>query len=149
MVKSNALTVEDYLNELPPDRRAVIARVREVILANLPQGYVESVNWGALSYEIPLKDYPNTYNGQPLSYATLAAQKNHYALHLMSVYGDKDQEARLRAGFTQAGLKLDMGKSCVRFKRVEDLPLGVIGEIIAATPPASFMAVYEKNRRKG
>jgi hypothetical protein len=105
------------------------------------------MNWGMISYEISLEVYPSTYNGQPLSYAGLAAQKNHYALYLMAVYGDPAREARLREGFAQAGKKLDMGKSCVRFRRLEDLPLDVIGEVIASTPPDELIATYERSRR--
>jgi hypothetical protein len=148
-MKSKAATVEAYLNELPPDRREVISRVRGVILENLPAGYVEAMNWGMICYEIPLKDYPNTYNGQPQEYAALAAQKNYYALYLMAVYGDPQKEARLREGFAQAGKKLDMGKSCVRFRKLEDLPLEVIAEIIASTSPNDLKALHEKylNRR--
>jgi len=148
MVQSQAKTVEEYLDELPPDRGEVISRVRRVILENLPDGYVESMNWGMISYEIPLKDHPNTYNGQPLAYAALAAQKNYNALYLMGVYGDARKEARLREGFEQAGLKLDMGKSCVRFRKLEDLPLDVIAEIIASLPPQDLIAIYEKHRKR-
>jgi hypothetical protein len=148
MVQSKAKTVEEYLDELPPDRREVISGVRDVIMENLPDGYVESMNWGMISYEIPLKDYPDTYNGQPLSYVGLAAQKNYHALYLMGVYGDARKEALLREGFEKAGLKLDMGKSCVRFHKLESLPLDVIGEIIASLPPKDLIAIYEKHRRR-
>jgi hypothetical protein len=102
-----------------------------------------------ISFEIPLEAYPRTYNGQPLSYAALAAQKNHYALYLMAVYGDPAGEAQLREAFAQAGKKLDMGKSCVRFRKLEDVPLDVIGEIIASTPPDELIATYERSRRAG
>ncbi len=148
MVQSKAKTVEAYLDELPPDRGEVISRVRDVILENLPDGYVESMNWGMITYEIPLEDHPDTYNGQPLAYAGLAAQKNYNALYLMGVYGDPRKEARLREGFERAGLKLNMGKSCVRFHKLKDLPLDVIGEIIASLPPQELIAIYEKHRKK-
>jgi hypothetical protein len=148
MARSSAATVEEYLEELPEERRAVVAAVREAILRGLPGGYSETMNWGMISYEVPLERYPDTYNGQPLSLAALAAQKNHYALYLMCVYGDPEMERRLRDGFQAAGKKLDMGKSCVRFRRLEDLPLDVIEEIVAATPPEAFIARYEANRRR-
>ncbi len=99
-------------------------------------------------WSVPLETYPDTYNGQPLCYAALAAQKNHFALYLMSVYGDPGEAKRLKEGFAKAGKKLDMGKSCVRFRRLEDLPLEVIGEIIAATSPDAFIARCEAARRK-
>ena len=148
MVVSGAATVEEYLHSLPADRRAVVAAVREIVLRHLPAGYRETMNWGMISYEIPLERYPRTYNGQPLSFAALAAQKKHFALYLMAVYGDPALEARLREGFARAGLKLDMGKSCVRFRRLEELPLELIGEVIASTPPSVLIAAYERSRRK-
>ena len=148
MVRSDAPSVEEYLQELPPERRKVISAVREVILQHLPEGYVESMNWGMISYEIPLDRYPDTHNGQPLSYAALAAQKNHYSLYLMSVYGDAEQERWLKEGFKKSGKRLDMGKSCVRFRKLEDLPMHVIEDVIARTTPEQFIALYEASRRK-
>jgi uncharacterized protein DUF1801 len=148
MVQSAARTVAGYLAELPAERRAVIAAVRKVIRRNLPKGYREVMNWGGIAYELPLKRYPNTYNGQPLCYAGLAAQKNYYALYLMGCYGDKRLAQELRDAFRQAGKKLDMGKACVRFKSVDRLPLDAIGRIIAAVPPDKYIAAYEKSRRR-
>jgi hypothetical protein len=101
-----------------------------------------------LNYGIPLTRFANTGNGQPLCYAALAAQKNYCSLYLMSVYGDKKQEARLRDGFTAAGKKLDMGKSCVRFKSADDLPLDVVGEVIAAVPVDKWIEMFEKSRKR-
>ena len=148
MVRSSAATVAEYLDELPPDRRKVISKVRETILAHLPDGYVETMNWGMISYEIPLADYPDTYNKRPLSYAALTAQKRHYSIYLNSVYGDRQQEAWLREGFEKAGKKLDMGKSCVRFRKLENVPLDVIGDVIGSTTPEEFIAIYEASRKK-
>lgn len=148
MVQSKASTVEQYLSELPPDRREVISEVRKTILGHLPEGYVETMNWGAISYEIPLEVYPDTYNGKPLSYAALAAQKNYNALYLMCVYQNPEQEAFLKEGFQKEGRKLDMGKSCVRFRKLENLPLEVIGQVIGSTTPDQFIARYEKSRNK-
>lgn len=148
MAKSGAATVEAYLAELPEDRRAVVSAVRDVVVRNLPQGYRETVGWGMISYELPLARYPDTYNGKPLAYAGLAAQKNHYALYLTCVYQQPGSDARLEEEFRRAGKKLDMGKSCVRFRRLEDLPLEVIGRVVAGTPPEEFIAQYEASRRK-
>jgi len=148
MVQSNASTVQEYLDELPPERREVISEVRETVLANLPEGYVETMNWGMISYEIPLERYPVTYNKQPLAYAALAAQKHRYGLYLMNVYQDEKLDKALKGAFEKAGKKLDMGKSCVRFKKLDDLPLDVIGEIIASTTPQEFIAKYEASRVK-
>jgi hypothetical protein len=146
MVSSTATTVEAYLAELPEKRRAVIAEVRALILRNLPEGYRETMNWGMISYEIPLERYPKTYNGQPLSYVALAAQKNYYALYLMGVYGASAQEQRLRAAYAAAGKKLDLGKSCLRFRSLDDLLPDAISPIIASTPPDVYIAQYEASR---
>ena len=148
MVQSKAETVDQYLEELPPERREVISTVRKAILESLPHGYTESMNWGMISYEIPLEDYPDTYNKQPLNYLALAAQKNHYSLYMMGVYQDPDQETKLKEGFKKAGKKLDMGKSCVRFRKLDDIPLDVIRELIASTPPEMMIARYEESRKK-
>jgi hypothetical protein len=148
MAKSGATTVEGYLQELPEERREVVSAVRGVVLSHLPAGYQETMSWGMISYELPLERYPDTYNGQPLAFAALAAQKNHYSLYLNCVYQDPEGESRLREEFRKAGKKLDMGKSCVRFKKLDDLPLDVIGRVIAGTPPEEFIAGYEAARRK-
>ena len=143
MVRSAAGSADEYLRELPEDRRAVVGAVRELIRMSLPDGYEESVNWGMLTYEIPLARYPETYNGQPVGYVALAAQKNNYALYLMSAYMDAAQEASLADAFAKAGKKLDMGKSCLRFKKLDDLPLDAIGSFIAATPPEKLIELVE------
>ena len=146
-MKSSAKTVDQYLEELPPERRETIARVRESILRSLPEGYQERMNWGMISYEIPLERYPTTYNRQPLSYVALAAQKSYNGLYLMTVYAHQDRAERLRRAFREAGLKLDMGKACVRFRSVEDLPLDVIEALIAETSPDQYIAEYEASRK--
>jgi hypothetical protein len=148
MVQSKAATVAEYLKELPEDRRAAVAAVRKVILKNLPKGYKESMNFGMICYEIPLKRYPDTYNKQPLCYAALASQKNHMAVYLMGVYGSTKLAAWFRAAFEKAGKKLDMGKSCVRFRKLDDLPLDAIGHVIAQVTPEQYIEVYEASRPK-
>ena len=148
MVSSKEITPAAYLSSLPPEHRKVIAAVRSVIKKRLPKGYVETMNFGMLSYEIPLSRYPDTYNKQPLMYLALAAQKNNYALYMTGVSGDKVLMARLAAAYKVAGKKLDMGKSCLRFDRLEDLPLDVIGDIVAATPVERRIAAAEAARRK-
>jgi uncharacterized protein YdhG (YjbR/CyaY superfamily) len=145
MATSKALTVDAYLAELPPERRAVVSQVRDMIRRHIPAGYTEEMAWGVIAYDIPLARYPHTYNGQPLSYVALAAQKNHYALYLMGSYQASDQ-ARIHDAFAKAGKKLDMGKACVRFKKVDDLPLDALGEIIAGVLPDEFIARYEATR---
>ncbi len=148
MVRSNATSVDEYLADLPPERRAVVSALRQVILRHLPDGYVETMNWGMISYEIPLEVYDSTHNGQPLSYAALAAQKNYYSLYLMSVYGNPEREAQLREAFAKAGKKMDMGKSCLRFRNLDQIDLDVIGDIIGGTSPEEWIAIYEQSRRR-
>jgi hypothetical protein len=148
VVRSEAATVEEYLQELLPERKEVVSKVRDIILKNLPQGYSEAMRWGMISYEIPLEDYPETYNGQPLGYLALASQKQKISLYMMGVYQDAKQEAMLKEGFRKAGKKMDVGKSCVRFRKLDDLLLEVVGELIASTPPDKFIALYEKSREK-
>jgi hypothetical protein len=148
MVSSKETTPAAYLASLPPERRKVIAAVRAVVRKHLPKGYVETMNWGMLSYEIPLSRYPDTYNKRPLSYVALAAQKNDYVLYLTNVYGDKALMDRLVAAYKTAGKKLDMGKSCLHFKSLDDLPLDVIGDIVASTPVERRIELAEAARKK-
>jgi Domain of unknown function (DU1801) len=148
MASSRAATVEQYLAELPEERRAVVSAVRDVVLRNLPEGYAEAMAFGMIGYGVPLARYPDTYNGQPLAYAAIAAQKNYYALYLLGAYTDGRQEAEVREAFRAAGKKLDMGKSCIRFKKLDDLPLEALGRIIASTPPDEHIAICEAAHAK-
>lgn len=146
MVSSKAETVADYLAELPDDRRDAISEVRATILDNLPDGYVEAMSWGMICYEVPLDSYPDTYNNKPLMYAALASQKNHMAVYLTTVYGDSETEQDFRERYAATGKKLDMGKSCVRFKSLEQLPLDLIGEVIGGTEVDDFIGIVEAAR---
>lgn len=146
MPRSDAATVDAYLAGLPPERRTVIATVRDAINARLPPGYEERMNWGMISWEVPLSRYPDTYNGQPLSFMALAAQKNHYALYLTWMQGDPQAEAELRRAYAEAGRTPDLGKSCLRFKRLEDLLLPAVLRIVADTPLETCIARHEAGR---
>lgn len=148
MASSKAKTVKDYLAQLPADRRKAIERVRTVVRKNLPAGFEETMNWGMISYEVPLARFPKTYNGQPLGYVALGAQKNYNVIYLMAAYGDKKQLKKLQHAFKNAGKKLDIGKSCVRFKSADDLELGAIGEIVAAYSLEKWLAMYQSARAK-
>lgn len=148
MVSSKETTPAAYLASLPPERRAVIAAVRDVVRQHLPTGYVEAMSWGMLSYEVPLSRCPVTYNKQPLSYVGLAAQKNNYALYLMSAYDGSPLRDRIAAHYAAAGRRLDMGKCCLRFKSLDELPLDLIGEIVGATTVDALIAYYESAPRK-
>lgn len=148
MVSSKETTPAAYLASLPPERRKVIAAVRAVVKKHLPKGYVESMNWGMLAYEIPLSRYPDTYNKQPLMYVALAAQKNNYALYLTSASSNQALMAKLAAAYKTAGRKLDMGKSCLRFKTLEELPLDVIGQLVASIPVDLRIQMAEAAQKK-
>lgn len=148
MVSSKETTPAAYLASLPAERRKVIAAVRAVVKKHLPKGYVETMNWGMLAYEVPLSRYPDTYNKQPLMYLALAAQKNNYALYLSCTSGDKALMGKLAAAYKAAGRKLDMGKGCLRFATLDELPLDVIGEIVASTSVARRIALSEAARTK-
>ncbi len=148
MSAARAKTVGEYLKQLPPDRRKSLSAVRAVVLENLPKGYEEAVGWGAITYAIPLADYPDTYNGQPLCIAALTAGKQYCSIHLMAAYGDSKTRTWLEEQFKKSGKKLDMGKACVRFKTPDDLPLDAIGKVIARVSPKKYIEVYEASRRK-
>ena len=153
-MQSKAETVAEYLLELPPERRAAIEAVRETILANLPEGYEEAMNWGMITYQVPLERYPDTYNQQPLMYAALASQKNHMAVYLTGIYTSDEARQEFEAAYKATGKRMNVGKSCVRFRKLEDLPLELIGQSIAAQEVEEFVAIYEgainsrKARRK-
>ncbi len=147
MVISKAKTVAEYVKSLPPERRAVIAEIRKVFRKNIPAGYVEVMNWGMPGFEIPLSRYPDTYNGQPLAYAGFAAQKHFYAIYLMCIYNNGEQERLLREAFEKRGKKPDMGKCCIRFKKLDDIPLDVIGKLLRMVKPADLIRMYEESRR--
>lgn len=140
-------TVARYLAELPDDRRDAIATVRATILTNLPDGMEEAVEWGMLTYQIPVARSGPTYNGKPLMYAALASHKRHMALYLTDVYIDEARLERFRERYRSTGKRLDMGKSCVRFRSLDDLPLELVGETIGATTVEDFLARAARSRR--
>lgn len=148
-MKTDAATVEDYLAALPPDRRHIVTKIRNAIRKHIPKGYAEAVRWSAITWEVPLSRFPKTRNNQPLAYLAIAAQKNYYTIHLMRAYGDKQELARIQNGFKNAGKKLDMGKACIRFKRLDDLPLDVITDSVARTTPEEWIRIYEDSRSRG
>jgi len=121
--------------------------LRDVIVKNLPAGYVERLDDGMLSYEVPLERYPDTHNRKPLQLAALAARKNHISLYLMAVYADKSTAAWFTGAFAASGHKLRMGKSCVRFRKVADVPVNVIAQAIARVPAKQYIRFYEAARR--
>ena len=146
-MRSEATTVDSYLAGLPADRRAALQAVRDVILANLDSDYAEGMQYGMIGYCVPHSVYPAGYHcdpKQPLPFAGLASQKNHMALYLMCTYGNAEHAAWFRQAWAKTGKKLDMGKSCIRFRKLDDLPLDVIGQAIARVPVKDFIAHYEE-----
>ncbi len=137
---------EEYIESLPDDRREAMRAIREVILANLPAGYEEGMQYGMIGYYVPLERFPDTYNGRTLGLASLASQKNYLSLYLNSVYGDRETERWFKQRFAASGKRLNMGKSCVRFRKLEDVPLDVIGETIARAKMDTFLEHYRAAR---
>lgn len=141
-MKSKATTIEGYLEGLPEDRQDAIRAVRRVILKRLPKGYQEVVQYGMLGYVVPLEKFPAGYlnrKNEPLPYICLASQKNYMSIYMMSVYGEA--EAEFRRQYAATGKRLDMGKCCMRFKKLDDLPLEVIGNAVARYPVSQWVAV--------
>ena len=148
MVSSTAATVEEYIDSLAPDRAETVRAVRRAILDNLPVGYVETMQYGMMAYVIPLERYPHTYNKQPLAPTCLASQKNYLSLYLHSIYMDEAMETWFRAKWEAFGKRLNMGKSCIRFRRIDDLPLDLVGETVARVTVEEFIRGYEACRRR-
>ena len=145
-MQSKATTVEQYLTELTNERREAIEAIRKVILKNLPKGYEEGMQWGIPSYFVPLSAYPAGYNCQPdqsLPFVGLASQKNHMAFYGFCIYMDETLKNRFVEDWKKTGKKLDMGKSCVRFKKLEDVPLKVIGDAVKRVPMKKYIKQYE------
>lgn len=145
-MQSKARTVKEYLASLPDDRRKALEAVRKVIRKNLDKNYEEGMQYGMIGYFVPHSVYPDGYHcdpKQPLPFAGLASQKNHMSIYLMCNYGVPEHESWFRAAWAKTGKKLDMGKSCIRFKKLDDIPLELIGEAIKRVPAKKFIAIYE------
>lgn len=143
---ADPMSVADYLDALPPDRQQALRVVREVALDNLPPGYQECLTFAMIGYVVPLERYPKTYNGQPLLYAALASRKNYMTLHLMAVYGPGEEQ--FRAEYARSGKRLDMGKSCVRFRTLDALALEPVAAALARFSVEDFIAQYEAARAR-
>jgi uncharacterized protein YdhG (YjbR/CyaY superfamily) len=147
-MRSEATSVDLYIAELPDGRRAAIETVRDTVVENLAAGFEEAMNWGMITYQVPLETYPDTYNGQPLMYAALASQKNHMSVYLTAVYSNENSRDAFLDRYRASGKRLDMGKSCVRFRRIDDLPVDLIGETIGSMDVEGFIDNYERSRGK-
>ena len=149
---SSVSTVDEYLASLPEDRRAAIEAVRQVILANLDGGYAEGMSYGMIGYFVPHTVFPPGYHcnpKDPLPFAGLASQKNHMSLYLMSLYmgGDGEEDTWFETEWAKSGKKLDKGKACVRFKKLADLDLRVIGEAVRRMPSPRYIELYQSVRK--
>ena len=145
-MQSKATTVAAYLKELPDDRRKAIKAIRKEIRDHLPKGYKEGMQYGMIGYFVPHRIYPAGYHcdpSQPLPYAHLASQKNHMAIYLFGMYSNPEISDWFIQQWKLSGKKLDMGKSCVRFKKIEDVPLALIGQVIAKVPVKELIREYE------
>jgi uncharacterized protein YdhG (YjbR/CyaY superfamily) len=145
-MRSAADSVDEYLSEVPEARKVALETVRKEILRNLPTAYEEVINWGMITYQVPLATYSDTYNGKPLMYAALASQKNHMALYLTGIYMDEQAKRDFEAKYLATGKKYDVGKSCVRFRKLEDLPLPLIGKAIATYNVNDFVNQVKRLR---
>ncbi len=145
---SKATTVDDYLASLPKDRRDAINAVRKTILKYLDKkGFEEGMQYGMIGYYVPHRVYPPGYHcnpKEPLPFAGLASQKNHMSLYMMGLYGSETELERFQKEWAKTGKRLDMGKACIRFKKVDDLALEVIGEAIKRLPAKKYIEHYEK-----
>ena len=144
-------TVAAYLDSLAPDKRAVIEEARAFVHKHIPKGYAEFMNWGVINWGIPLEEFSNTYNGQPLCYVGLGAQKNYNSLYLMGAYSSSSGEYTspfsqklLADAFKKAGKRLDMGKCCLHFKALDDLELTSVAKVIAMSTPKEYIAYYKR-----
>jgi uncharacterized protein YdhG (YjbR/CyaY superfamily) len=138
-MKSSVSNVDQYLSELPEERRAALETVRQVILNNLPNGYEEVMNWGMITFQVPLSIYPDTYNKKPLMYAAITSQKNHMAVYLTGIYMDEQARREFEDEYRATGKRFDTAKSCVRFRRLEDLPLSLVGKAVSMYSVSDFV----------
>lgn len=145
-------TVEEYIAALPDDRKSAIEKLRNVILKNLPEGYEEQLSYGMIGYVVPLSRYPKGYHakeGEPLPFLSLASQKNHIALYHMGLYGKPElEEWFVKAYAERVPTKLDMGKSCIRFKNPDHIPYDLVAELCHKISVDEFIGSYEDSLKR-
>ena len=139
-------TVADYLASLTPERRVVIEEARTLVHKHISKGYAEFMNWGVINWGIPLEQFSDTYNGQPLCYVGLGAKKNYNSFYLMGAYDGSNGAKLLADAFKKAGKRLDMGKCCLRFKTLDDLELTSVAKLIAMATPRDYSASYTRTK---
>ena len=147
MFDGKSKTVAQFLDALPADRREVANEVLKLVRKNVPKGYEEAMSLGMVTWSVPLSVLPDTYNGQALWYTAFAATKAGFSLYLMSVYGNKEREAGFAAAYKKAGKKLDMGKACLRFKKMDDLLIPAVAGEIKSLPMKKYVEMYRAVRK--
>ena len=151
-MQSLAKTPEEYINELPPDRKEAIQKLRDVILKNLPEGFSEVMSYGMIGYVVPHSIYPKGYHGNPklpLGFMNIASQKNFIAVHHIGLYGSATLTEWFKNEFSKhAKTKLDMGKGCIRFKKPDQIPYDLIGELCGKMTPQEWIDIYESLIKK-
>ena len=149
MVKSRpSLTVDQWLASVPDERKDAIDAVRDVVNQHLPEGYEETVDWGMLAWVVPLATLPDTHNGRPLMLAALGAHTKVMTIYLSAVYSDPEIRSEFETAYKATGKKLDMGGCCVHFKKLDDLPLDVVGDTIARVAVDRYVEHYRSARTK-
>jgi uncharacterized protein YdhG (YjbR/CyaY superfamily) len=148
-MKIEATTPEQYIEQLPEDRKEYISKLRKVILENLPKGFAEEMSYGMIGYVVPKSVYPEGYHANPelpLPFINIASQKNHIAVYHSGIYADKNlMDWFLQEYPKHSKTKLDMGKSCLRFKKTEHIPFELIGELAGKMTVKKWVEIYEKN----
>ena len=142
MVSSDAATVEQYLAELPSERKQDIETLVSLVRKHLPKGFDEVMAWGMIGYQVPLEVSGPTYNKQPIGPVAIASQKNHISLYLLSIYASEQLTDEFKRRWQQSGKKLDMGKSCIRFKSLEQADLETIAWAVGLLDPVQFTRMY-------
>lgn len=140
--------MNEWLASVPAERKEAINTVRDAVNKHLPQGYEETVDWGMLAWVVPLSTLPNTHNGRPLMLAALGAHTKLMTIYLMTVYSDPEVRAEFETAYKKTGKKLDIGGCCVHFKKLDDLPLDVVGNTIARVPVDEYVERYQNSRTK-
>jgi hypothetical protein len=149
VVSSNAATVSEYLASLTPERRQTISEVRTLVKQNLPAGFNEVMNWVMIAYEIPISFSGRTYNGQPYLWAAIASQKNYCSLYLTGLYSDQAELDEFQSEWSSQGKKLNMGKSCIRFRKVDDLALDLVAKTLKSRTLEEALELITAARASG
>jgi Domain of unknown function (DU1801) len=151
-MQSTAATVTEYLKEIPEDKQFAFSKLRDIIVKNIPSGFEECMQYGMISYVVPHSIYPAGYHCSPklsLPFISIASQKNFFAIYHMGMYADENLLNWFTSEFpNHSKKKLDMGKSCIRFKKPEDIPFELIGELVSKMTVNDWITLYEKTFKK-